>query len=254
MTTDILIISPTKMEINPLLNIAQTQTKTISESGRTIICAKYMEQKFKILITGPGIVNTAEALTGEIVQHRPGIVVQTGIAGIFRESGLKTGDIAIAESEQYIHAGIETYRIPPDFKLDPLPFDLISGKVLTKKGIFPVDAELSRLCFKILRDHFSIKKIQVNRGHFITVSTITASENTAQKLFSIFSPCMEAMEGSASAHVAALYKIPFVEIRAGSNYVGQRDKSKWNIPLAAKRISNVVAALIQKVSEILPEP
>lgn len=36
----------------------------------------------------------------------------------------------------------------------------------------------------------------------------------------------EAMEGAAFAHIARLYKIPMVEIRAASNFVGERDKAK----------------------------
>ncbi len=254
MKTDILILVPTRMEIAPLLKISQTQSETKSEAGRIIIHAKYMEQNFKILITEPGIVNTAQALTEEIVMHRPGIVLQTGIAGIFRETGLQTGDIAVAESERYIHAGIEADRSSHDaINLAPLPFDLIAGDVLTRKGILPVDSEFSRVCFEILQNHFPAKKIRVIKGHFITVSTITSSKDTAKKFFSLFSPCMEAMEGSAAAHVAALYRIPFIEIRAGSNYVGQRDKSRWNISLAAKRASLATAIVIEKVSGILHE-
>ena len=253
MKTDILIISPTRMEITPLLKLAQNQSEIINKSGRVLIDAMYMQKKFKILITEPGIVNTAQALTEEIIQNRPAIVIQTGIAGIFKNTGLKIGDIAVAESEQYIHAGIETCVPYRNFNLDPLPFDLISGSSPTRKGIFPVDLGRSHLCFKILQNYFAMKKIQVGRGLFITVSTITGSDSTAEDLFSIFSPCMEAMEGAAAAHVAALYKIPFIEIRAGSNYVGQRNKSKWNIPLAAERASLAVAALIKRAPEIVSE-
>ncbi len=253
MKTDILIISPTKMEIVPLLKLAEKWSEIIYESGSAIINAMYMKKKFKILITQPGIVNTAQALTEEIIRNRPAIVIQTGIAGIFKKTGLKIGDIAVAESEQYIHAGVETGRSYRNLNLDPLPFDLISGISLTRKGIFPVDSELSRLCFKILQNYFSMKKIKVGRGLFITVSTITGSQSTAEELFSIFTPCMEAMEGAAAAHVTALYKIPFVEIRAGSNYAGQRNKSRWNIPLAAERASLAVAALIESTSEIISE-
>ena len=253
MKTDILIISPTKIEIAPLLKLAEKQSETKNESGSTIINARYMKKKFNILITEPGIVNTAHALTAEIIRNRPAIVIQTGIAGIFKKTGLKIGDIAVAESEQYIHAGIETGRSNRNLNLDPLPFDLISGRSITKKGVFPVDSGLSRLCFKILQNYFSMKNIQVSRGLFITVSTITGSKSTAEELFSIFSPCMEAMEGAAAAHVAAVYKIPFIEIRAGSNYVGQRNKSKWDIPLAAERASLAVAALIERTYEIVSE-
>jgi futalosine hydrolase len=50
---------------------------------------------------------------------------------------------------------------------------------------------------------------------------------------------MEAMEGAASAHVAALYHIPMVEVRSASNFVGERDKSKWDLDLAIERLGMV---------------
>jgi futalosine hydrolase len=33
-----------------------------------------------------------------------------------------------------------------------------------------------------------------------------------------------------------LYDIPIIEVRSASNYVGERDKSKWDIDLAAKQL------------------
>ncbi len=251
MKNDILIISATMMEIAPLLNCSLVQSEIISESGRTIIHAEHKSQPFNIMITGPGTVNAAQALTSEIEHHRPGIIVQTGIAGIFKETGLKIGDIAIAKSERYIHTGIEPDKSSLD--LAPLPFELILDHPLTKKGIFPVHTGLADLSLKILSDNFSTKKIHVAKCPFITVSTITTSNNTAQKLFSIFSPCMENMEGSGAAQVAAIYRIPFLEIRAGSNYAGKRDTSMWNIPLATERASLAAAALLEKGSDILSE-
>ena len=47
---------------------------------------------------------------------------------------------------------------------------------------------------------------------------------------------MEAMEGAASAHVASLYKVPMIEIRVASNFVGERDKTKWDMEKAAKHL------------------
>ncbi len=250
MTNDILIISATKMEISPLLDISVTQPETLSESGRTIIQANYKNHNFRVLITGPGVINSAQALTIALEKCKPRIVIQTGIAGIFKETGLQIGDIALAESERYLHTGIEkTLSYPYD--TDPLPFDLIPGNSATRKGLFPVHSGLTLLSSKIIRNCFNSKETQILRGPFITISTITASPRTAEKIFTIFSPCMENMEGSATAHVAALYKIPFIEIRSGSNYVGERNKSKWDIPLASERASLAIASLIEHSETML---
>ena len=87
----------------------------------------------------------------------------------------------------------------------------------------------------------------ISMGLIITVSTITSTQKTATHLYKSFSPLMEAMEGAAAAHVASLYNIPFLEIRSGSNYVGERDKKKWNTILASKSISHACASIIEKI-------
>ncbi len=51
------------------------------------------------------------------------------------------------------------------------------------------------------------------------------------------------MEGAACSHIAALYDIPVIEIRSASNFVGERDKSKWDIDLAIKHLGLVIACL-----------
>jgi len=35
------------------------------------------------------------------------------------------------------------------------------------------------------------------------------------------------MEGAAAAHICALYKVPFMEIRGISNLVTDRDRGSW---------------------------
>jgi futalosine hydrolase len=58
---------------------------------------------------------------------------------------------------------------------------------------------------------------------------------------------MESMEGAAAAHVAALYQVPMVEIRAASNRVGDRDKTRWDIPAAVQTVADICDTLLDKV-------
>ncbi len=55
---------------------------------------------------------------------------------------------------------------------------------------------------------------------------------------------MEAMEGAAALHVATLYHVPIIEIRAASNFVGERDKDKWDFPLACDRVRQICDVVI----------
>ena len=45
----------------------------------------------------------------------------------------------------------------------------------------------------------------------------------------MFEPVTESMEGAALHYVCLMENIPFVQIRSISNYIGERNKKKWNM-------------------------
>ncbi len=243
MKPKIVILAATPMEIAPFLERARILQKTRSPVGRAIIHLSVAEQQATVVITGPGMVNTAQALTGAMETFKPSLVIQTGIAGVFAPAGLEPGDVGVADSETYVHTGVEAPLSAHG--IAPLPFDLVDGHPESRQGRFPVNQGLASHGLKILKQGFSGEPLTIAKAGFITVSTVTASDATAQRLFSTFHPGMEAMEGAASAQVAALYKTDFMEIRAGSNRVGNRDKQLWQIPLAAHRASRALYLVLR---------
>jgi futalosine hydrolase len=52
------------------------------------------------------------------------------------------------------------------------------------------------------------------------------------------------MEGAALHMVCLENKIPFLQIRGISNWIGERDKSKWKIAEASEAVADVVRRLI----------
>lgn len=246
MKYEIVILAATRMEIEPLIKLATIKEETLSPAGRAMIDLAVAQQRLMVLVTGPGIVNTAQALTVALERFQPRLIIQTGIAGVFEQAGLEPGDIGIAEWETYVHTGVEDPQI--SHGVTPLPFDLIPGIPESRQGRFPVSQEYADLALKILNQGFSREKLKVMKAGIITVSTVTASDATAQRLFLNFhQPCMEAMEGAAAAQVAALYKVNFMEIRTGSNRVGNRDKPLWQIPLAVNRLSTALLLLLRSL-------
>ncbi len=202
----------------------------------------------------------------------PLLIIQTGIAGFFEGSGLETGDIAVATSETYIHTGVDNATYP--HKL--LPFNLVPDCPISRRGHFIFEkAMVEKSCsiietginkssseliknglaeLKESEERIKDKLCRVMAGNFITVSTITATPENGHNLFRAFNqPFMESMEGAASAHIAALYNIPFLEVRAGSNPVGVRSKDQWNIPLASQRASFAVRSLIERGDLLIKE-
>ena len=54
---------------------------------------------------------------------------------------------------------------------------------------------------------------------------------------------VETMEGAAFFEACLRYGIPFAEIRAVSNRVGEEDRTRWEIPLALKNLQETLSCL-----------
>ena len=58
---------------------------------------------------------------------------------------------------------------------------------------------------------------------------------------------IESMEGAALHYVALMERVPFLQIRAVSNYAGERDKRKWNF---GDSIGNLNRELVRIVTQV----
>ena len=242
MHNHIIIAAAVYHELSALID--RVEKPVVSKLGGRKIVSGHIEGKsVKLIITGPGIVNTVQALTAAIEDSMPSLIIQTGCAGAFKESGLKIGDIGIATEEIDINLGIEPEN--GNGPLNELPFSLLNSHGLDIKNRYRLDHELATTAFKAIRKGLADKNIGLMRGPFITGSTITATDARAGKLYNQFKPCMEGMEGSGAAHLAVHYDIPFLEIRSASNMVGKRDPDAWNLALAFERGAIAVFAFVR---------
>lgn len=211
--------------------------------GRPVFDGRIGETFIRLLVTGPGMVNTVQSLTAAIEASAPGVILMTGCAGGFARAGMCIGDIGVADEENDAHLGIEPEKqgMPPL----PLPFDLevIDGKAVG--GCIPLDATLSGDATAIVKDGFRGKPLKVVCGPFVTVSTVTATDRSADGHYDRFQACMESMEGIAGAHVAVHYGIPFLQIRCASNLVGKRNRDEWDLSLACRRSGEAAAMWIK---------
>ncbi|MBU0973046.1 MAG: futalosine hydrolase [Proteobacteria bacterium] len=229
----LLILCATQFEMALFLDRHPELVKEKTPSQLTLYSGVLGQTVVDCVISGPGVFNTVHALTVYLTRKRPSRILHTGIAGVFAPSGFGIGDIGIAGREQYVHTGVGCGT--PEYA--PLPFDLICDQPSTRRGIYPADATLlESYCGLFSR---KVGGGAIALGNFITVSSITPSFAQAQKVYDHFSPVMEAMEGAAAFHVAALYRVPVIEIRAASNLVGERDKDKWDFPLACERVCQI---------------
>jgi futalosine hydrolase len=52
------------------------------------------------------------------------------------------------------------------------------------------------------------------------------------------------MEGAAFHYIALMEKIPYIQLRAVSNMVGERDKSKWKMKEAINALNEQLITMV----------
>ncbi|MBK8310223.1 MAG: hypothetical protein IPL04_04300 [Chitinophagaceae bacterium] len=57
---------------------------------------------------------------------------------------------------------------------------------------------------------------------------------------------VESMEGAALHYVCLMEKIPFIQLRAISNYITERNKKKWNMKESITNLNKEIIKLLNK--------
>jgi futalosine hydrolase len=191
------------------------------------------EKKAVYISSGLGAVNASHALTLLIERYFPESIVLFGIGGAYPSSGLKIGDIAVAEKEIYADAGVIDETGINGLEAIGIPL------VKIRKRRFFNEFPLRTPDIKNLMPNTQVKK-----GIFLTVSAVSGSSGRAETLGSRFNAVCENMEGAAAAHLCAIYGIPLTEIRGISNIAGVRDKRRWNKALASENCQKAVMGFL----------
>jgi futalosine hydrolase len=80
----------------------------------------------------------------------------------------------------------------------------------------------------------------------VTISEISTRPERIQQLQQKYQPVVESMEGAAFHYIAITEKIPYIQLRAVSNFVGERDKTKW-------KMKEAIGILNEKLLQIITE-
>lgn len=234
----VLVLTAVPEEAAPLEAMLQGKTR-LSVSGIPLIRGLMGKREIHMLISGPGVLNTAARLAAVLSGFRPEWILQVGCGGMYPQSGLVMGGIALASQERDLHIGLESQTLLPR----PLPFPLLEHPE-TVPGLYPADPHLTRIALSLFQEKFSRR---VLCGPFVTVSTITATETTARVIEEETGGLLENMEGAAAFHTAALYDVPILEIRSVSNPVGSRNRKDWDLETAFIRAAEGAKILLEEI-------
>ncbi len=211
----ILIIAATKAEYLPVLE-----------------ATKNVNRNVLFFETGVGILATAVALMKIISKEKPDLIIQMGIAGSFNSATAPLGKIVFVKNETIGDLGVTEKGQWSDI------FDLN----LMKKSKPPF---VNKLLPNPFVKQYNLLKLPV--VHAVTVNQITTNKKHIEQLILKYNPVIESMEGASLHYVCTDANIAFLQIRAISNYVGERNKAKWQIKEAIENLNKCVILLLEKI-------
>ncbi|MDX2249771.1 MAG: futalosine hydrolase [Bacteroidia bacterium] len=188
----------------------------------SLFVSDYRGRRIDLLHTGIGMVNTAFHLGKYLAIHSPGMAVNLGIAGSFDYSR-RLGSVVEVVSDTFSELGADT----PDKFLD-----------IQAMG-FPLMEHNGKLWFNRLENP-APSTLDIPQVKGITVNTVHGNPASIALTRKQWNPDIETMEGAAFFHAMIHSEIPFFAFRGISNYVELRDRSKWQIALAAEQVQRFI--------------
>jgi len=209
-----LVIAATTQEISPFLQ----QLKTWDNPAVTI----------DVLITGVGLTATTYALTHQLTLKKPDCILQAGIGGGF-DHQLNRGTVCVIGADLIADQGVlekEGWKSTIDM-----------GFTEGNKSPY-TDGWLNNPH----TDALNTQQLPVLRA--ISVNQVTTEPRQIGLWAEKYRPSIESMEGAALHYVAISEQIPFLQLRAISNYVGERDKTNWDIKNAVVNLNKELLLLL----------
>ncbi|MFB0924696.1 MAG: futalosine hydrolase [Vicingaceae bacterium] len=208
---DILIVSATKFEIEPLLiHFTFEQDKHPHLKTYT-----YKNHTIDVIITGIGMTATA-FMMGKTLTIKPyDTAINLGIAGSFDK------DITLGETVHVVSDQISELGAEADNQFLPL----------MNMGLSENNSEIIN---SIPLQNSIILNLKQVKG--ITVNTTHGNRTSIDKIINRLNPQTESMEGAAFLSVCISENIKCAQIRTISNKVEKRNKDNWDIPLAINNL------------------
>ncbi|PBC73919.1 phosphorylase family protein [Fibrobacter intestinalis] len=172
---------------------------------------------------GVGLVGFASGFTQLLGSRQYAKAILVGIAGALPFSGLSSGTIVRVDAECVGDVGYWNDGVFSPFSKRPYCF-----KATSSKWAPPSIAQLSGV-----------------RG--VSVNTMTSCEQVLEFRARFYKAQVEAMEGASAFAIAKALGIPVFEVRAISNFAGDRDVSGWNIKQSLQKVrKQIIDPMVEK--------
>lgn len=213
----ILLCAATEMEIAPTIQVLSQKDNN----------------QIQLLITGVGLMACTYALTKEVTAKKPDFILQAGVAGSL-QANQSLAQVVAVRSECIGDLGVQengSFQSLFNLKLlSPDAFPWQNGRLVNKEALRP--------------------SINLPVVDGITVNEISTSEAQIDYYRGQLQVQVESMEGAALHYVALLEKIPFLQIRSLSNFIGERDKARWQMKEAIAALNHSLQHILSKLNAL----
>jgi futalosine hydrolase len=193
-------------------------------------------KRFKVYFhqSGVGMMATSFSLTKLILEEKPDLLLQVGMAGCF-DSSISLGKVVVIEKDYPGDLGVEEngkWKDLFNLKLEKSNYPPYEKSALPNPHV----------------DKLNLLKLKMVTG--ITVNEITTRKERIKQLVKKYEPVTESMEGAALHYACKSTNTPFLQMRTISNYIGERDKSKWMIKESLGNLNSTLLKYIDKLYKI----
>jgi futalosine hydrolase len=189
---------------------------------------KYVSNNKKFSVgfheSGIGMLASSVSLMKMFTQETPTLIIQVGIAGCF-DKKIPLGKVFAVKDDFAGDIGVMENKVWKD--LFDMKFDKPNDAPYEKKSL--PNPWLNQ---------FNVLNLPTKKG--VTVNTISTEKKQIELLSGRYKAVLESMEGASLHYIGRDLTAPFIQLRAVSNYVGERDKSKWKIQEAIYNLNETL--------------
>lgn len=224
-----LFVAATYLELAPFLESQGHQNSRLHGSIVSL-------EKCDILISGIGAMLTACYLGQRLQKEKYRAIFNFGIAGSFREN-LSIGSLVGVREEMLGDLGAE--RGDSEYE-DFFEMGLIDRDAVPFQNTrLAANADL-------------LKQLAPAMPHVrsVTVNKVLSYKESIQRIKDRYNPDIVNMEGAAVFFCAGVNQIPCMGVRAISDIVSDRERSKWRITEAVRELNRIVHEIYEQRADL----
>lgn len=184
-----------------------------------------------VLISGIGLTASTYHISRQLQIRKYDLAIQAGVAGCF-DLSRKLGSVVVVQKETIADQSVvELENLQSTFDLKQVPANQ-----------FPFNKGWLKNNNKELLKSTGLKAVTG-----ISVNQITTSKKTISFFRERFGPVTESMEGAAFHFVCLMEEIPFLQIRSISNYIGERNRKKWDMNNSVNHLNTEIIRILNRL-------